>query len=194
MVLGITGKSGSGKHTAADFFAQKQWMILDADKIAHYLYRPYTHVWKAIVKHFGEGILSKNDLINRQKLSQIVFDAHNPEQAARERKALNAIVHPAIRVYLEEQIHRHFERKTNLVIVAALAEELELPRLCDNILLIKADPDIAFKRIQARDSLSRPLYEQRVRDQSEPKNPDQIIENNGTLQEFYRAMARVKYT
>jgi len=192
MVLGITGKSGAGKHTAAEFFAQKQWVVLDADKIAHYLYRPYTHVWKTIVEHFGEGILGKNDLINRQKLSQIVFDEKNPEQAAEERKALNAIVHPAIRVYLEEQIHRHFERKTNLVLVAALAEELELRKLCDKILLVKADPEVAFKRIQARDSISRPMAEQRIRDQAEPENPDQVIENNGTLQEFYRALARVK--
>ena len=41
MILGITGKSGTGKHTAAKFLEQKGWKVLDVDKIAHKLYRPY---------------------------------------------------------------------------------------------------------------------------------------------------------
>ena len=95
MILGITGISGSGKHTAANFLKQKGWVVLDADKIAHYLYRPYTSLWKAVVKEFGEDILSANDKIDRQKLSKIVFDPNNPEGL----KKLNEITHPEIKRY-----------------------------------------------------------------------------------------------
>ena len=39
MVLGITGISGAGKHTAADYFKKKGWVVLDADKLLdHVLY------------------------------------------------------------------------------------------------------------------------------------------------------------
>ncbi|MFH0820496.1 MAG: dephospho-CoA kinase [Candidatus Peregrinibacteria bacterium] len=188
MVLGITGISGSGKHTAAEFFAQKQWKVLDVDKIAHYLYRPYTHVWKAIVEAFGENIVGQNDLINRQKLSQIVFDESNPKVVQTQLKKLNAIVHPAIGLYLKDQLHRQFRRGTSVVIVAALWKELDLPELCDKILLIRANPELAFARTQKRDGLTHETYQARIRNQSEPPKPDFVIENKGTLPEFYKAL------
>lgn len=193
MVLGITGISGTGKHTAADFFAQKGSVIFDVDKIAHYLYRPYTHVWKTIVQAFGEGVVGQNDLINRQKLGRLVFDEKNPATVQKALNKLNQIVHPAIRHYLDEQIHQNYRRSKTLIIVAALWKELGLDKFCDKILLIKADSEIAYKRIQQRDSLSRAAYDLRVRNQSAPKEPDWVIINNGTVQEFYLALAKLKF-
>lgn len=188
MVLGITGISGSGKHTAAQWFEKQNWIILDADKIAHYLYRPYTGVWKQIVDAFGEKILNQDDVINRQKLGKIVFDPTDPIKAEEARQKLNAIVHPAVIRNIKDVIHRHFKRKSNIVVVASLWKELKIPEMCDKILLLKAYPEVARQRITARDSISDDMYLQRVSSQSEPMNPDFVIENNGTDLELQKAL------
>ena len=187
MVLGITGISGSGKHTASEFLKQKGWIILDADKIAHYLYRPYTSVWKAIVAHFGEGILSTNDKIDRQKLSKIVFNSEDPKKAAKELKILNEITHPAVQIHIKNEIY-YIRGKKNIAIVAALWEELGLPEYCDKMLFVTADKETAFKRIQKRDSADRNEFESRIKNQKMPPKPDYKAENNGGFQEFYQAL------
>lgn len=178
MILGITGLSGSGKHTAAAFFERKGWIVLDADKIGHESYRPYTSVWKAVVKEFGENIVGSKDLIDRQKLGKIVFNAADPEAAKAARQSLNAVVHPYIKRKIKDKVHRHFRRKSNIVIVAALWKELELQELCDHVLLMKADHDLCLERIQKRDGLSAETYQIRIQDQSELDSPDFVLENN----------------
>ena len=189
MILGITGISGSGKHTAAAFFQQKNWVVFDVDAIAHYLYRPYTHVWKAITQRFGESILNRDDVINRAKLAQIVFNETDPAGSERALTDMNAIVHPAIKRALKEKIHSHFQRQSNIVIVAALWKEIDLLKLCDKVLLVAADPETARKRIQSRDGISENHYRFRVLHQSVPDRSDFTVRNDGTLSEFYRTLA-----
>jgi len=184
MVLGITGISGSGKHTAAKYFEKKSWIILDADKIAHYLYRPYTGVWKAVTKEFGENILNQDDTINRVKLSQIVFNPANPEDSDKALQKLNEIVHPFVRRYIENEIHHNLRRKANIAIIVALWRESGLDDLCDKILVVKADPEHRSKRIQGRDGISQEIYNMRIKNQNEPEKFDFIVENNETLEEL----------
>jgi len=184
MVLGITGISGSGKHTAAKYFEKKSWIILDADKIAHYLYRPYTGVWKAVTKEFGENILNQDDTINRVKLSQIVFNPANPEDSNKALTKLNQIVHPFVKRYIENEIHHQLRRKSNIAIVVALWQESGLEDFCDKILLIKAESGLRSKRIQGRDGITLETYKMRIKNQTEPTEPDFVIENNGTMEEL----------
>jgi dephospho-CoA kinase len=187
MVLGITGISGSGKHTAADFLKQKGWIVLDADKIAHYLYRPYTSVWKAIVGHFGEGILSANDKIDRQKLGKIVFNASDPKKSAKELQALNEMAHPAVKAHIKNEIY-YIHGKKNVAVVAALWGELGLPEYCEKMLLVTADKETAFKRIQKRDSADRNEFESRIKNQKTPPKPDYELRNDGEFKELYQAL------
>ena len=191
MILGITGISGSGKHTSAHYFKRKGWVVLDVDKIAHHSYRPYTLVWKRIVREFGEGILNRDDTINRQKLGKIVFNASQPKEAKKTLKKLNQIVHPYIKRSLKNEIHRYFRRKADIVVVAVLWKELEIKKICDKILLITADLDLARKRIQKRDNISPETYQMRVKNQSIPKNPDFMVENNGTIRELNSKLAEI---
>ncbi len=184
MTLGITGISGSGKHMVANFFKEKEWVILDADKIAHDLYRPYTGVWKKITKEFGEKILNTDDTINRFKLSEIVFNPSDPDASKLLLGKLNQIIHPYMKRRMKEVIHRHFHRESNIVVIAALWEELELKKLCDKILLIKANPETRLKRIQNRDGISAEMYKMRIKNQKDISDPDYTIENNGELREL----------
>lgn len=189
MVLGITGKSGTGKHTAAAFLAQRGWKVLDADKIAHQLYRPYTHMWKGVVKAFGEGILNRDDTISRQALSRIVFDPRAPEKSQKALKKLEKITHPAIRRQIREQLHRLYRRRTDVIIVAALWDKIRLPELCDKLLLTVADERHASRRVQKRDGITSRVAAMRIKNQPDPPDADFIVENNGSFQRFYRKLA-----
>lgn len=187
MILGITGISGSGKHTAGDFLRQKGWAVLDADKIAHYLYRPYTHVWKAITKRFGNEILNKDDTIDRQKLGAIVFSpAHEKDL-----QDLNDIAHPAIKQYIKDEIHNLSRKKPDIAVIAALWKEVGLPEFCDKILVLSTGNETAFERIRKRDGITKDMYEIRIGKQIMPANPDFSIENKGSFQEFYKALNKI---
>ena len=188
MVLGITGISGSGKHTASKYFQKKGWVVLDADSIAHYLYRPYTGVWKAVTNEFGEKVLNQDDTINRLKLGQIVFNPADTETAGIALKKLNEIIHPYVRRHIENEVHRQFRRKTNIAIVVALWRESGLDDMCDKLLVVKASPELRLKRIQGRDGVTKETYNMRIKNQNEPENPDLVIENNGSVEELNKKL------
>lgn len=189
MILGITGKSGAGKHTAAQFFEQKGWRILDADKIAHQLYRPYQRIWREIVDHFGEGILTKDDQIDRQKLKKIVFGG-TPE-AKKALSELNAIVHPELQRYLADEIYYLKKKRENTVIVGALWKEVGLFELCDRVLLVQTGDALAYERVRKRDGIDYDTYENAIQNQSIPENPAITVENEGTFQDLYKKLNSV---
>lgn len=69
--------------------------MIDADQIARAVVEPGTRGYKAIVSHFGPSVVQTSqdgsESLDRAALSDIVF---NDEK---QRKALNGIVHPAVR-------------------------------------------------------------------------------------------------
>ena len=169
MILGITGKSGVGKHTAAKFFEQRDWKILDSDKIAHKLYRPYQRIWREVVDRFGEEILKKDDVVDRQKLKKIVFG--KTDESRKALVDLGAIVHPEVKRYLKDEAYYLNKHNRNTIIITAMWEELDLAKICDKVLLVKAGDALAYKRIHKRDGVDLDMYEAYVQNQKEFKDP-----------------------
>ncbi len=191
MILGITGISGSGKHTVAQVLKKRGWVVLDADKMAHNSYRPYTSVWKGIVKEFGEEILNENDTINRVKLGKIVFNAADPEGAKIALEKLNKITHPYVKRKIKDTIHRHFRRGSNIAVVVALWRESGIEACCEKMLLIKAKSELRMYRTQKRDGISEETYHMRIKSQTEPKDPNFTIENNKGMKELTQAVNKL---
>jgi len=189
MVLGITGKSGVGKHVAADFFAQRDWRVLEADGIAHKLYRPYLRVWRDVVDRFGEEILTKNDLIDRQKLRQVVFGPSEASQQAL--KDLNAIIHPELKRYLKDEVYFLKKRKKNVVVVAALWKEIDLFEVCDKVLHVKAGEHLTFDRVNKRDGTTQDMFEMVCKNQCEPPQADFVVVNEGEVKALYKELNEV---
>lgn len=72
-LIGITGKSGSGKSTFASLLAKKlNCIYIDIDKIGHQaLLNP--DILTALSQKFGNGILDNEGKIDRKKVGDIVF-------------------------------------------------------------------------------------------------------------------------
>ena len=186
MILGITGKTGVGKHSAAQFFEQRNWEILDADKLAHRLYHPYQRVWREVVERFGEGILKTNDVIDRQKLKFLVFaDSDESRKALAD---LNAIVHPELKRVLNDEVYFLKKKKKNTVVLAALWEELELFELCDKVILIQCSDDLTYERVKKRDGISRDMFNLLTTKQNEPTNADFKVTNEGEFMDLYKQL------
>ena len=88
----LTGGIATGKSYVLDRFAALGVPTTDSDQLAHTAYAPTGPAWRAMRDRFGAGMFDDQGLLDRPKLSALVF----ADETAR--AALNAIVHPHVRV------------------------------------------------------------------------------------------------
>ena len=104
--VGLTGGLGSGKSTAARLFAALGAHVLQADAIGRELMEPGQLVYAAIVKHFGQGVVSPDARLDRSALAKIAFvdgrveeffpgDADRAATFARRGSVVVGDIHPA---------------------------------------------------------------------------------------------------
>ncbi len=181
MIVGITGNYCSGKDSASLIFADHGYSIIDVDKIG---YEALEVKKDEIISAFG-GEVVLDGLIDRKKLGEIVF------KKSEEKKKLEAIAHP----WMIRRVKTLSERDKNTVINAALLVEMCLFVLCDFVLGIEIDEEIAVTRGIKRDHLSREEVVGRWRAQIPLKEKlyyvDKIIDNNGGIDDFKEKIAGV---
>ena len=88
----LTGGIATGKSYVLDRFAALGVPTTDADQLAHAAQAPDGPAWQALRDRFGAGMFDDQGLLDRPKLGALVF----ADKTAR--AALNAIVHPHVRV------------------------------------------------------------------------------------------------
>ncbi|MCF3963307.1 dephospho-CoA kinase [Streptomyces fuscigenes] len=89
--VGLTGGIGSGKSEVAKLLVACGAVLIDADRIAREVVEPGTPGLAAVVKEFGDDVLTSEGTLDRPRLGAIVFADED------RRRALNAIVHPLVR-------------------------------------------------------------------------------------------------
>jgi dephospho-CoA kinase len=129
--IGLTGGIGSGKTTVADYFSELGIEIIDADEIVHEISSPGHPSFDAILHHFGKGILSADGTINRQALREKVFNNET------ERKVLEGILHPAVRLSMHQAVKN--VRSPYCILVIPLLVETGFADLVDRVLVVTAE-------------------------------------------------------
>lgn len=112
--VGLTGGLGSGKSTAAHFFAQRGAHIIEADSIAREMMQPGGAVYTAIIEHFGPTVLLPDKQLDRGALARISFGEGRVEE-------LNNIVHPVVIAQQATLAQQIFERDLNAVVIVESA-------------------------------------------------------------------------
>ncbi len=176
-VIGLTGNIATGKSTVARMLRDLGACIIDADQVAHDVMRAGTAVHAALVARFGEGILAANGEIDRRALAAIVFA--DPEALL----ALDAIVHPAVRV---EVRHLVSECPDPVVVIEAIKLlEAGMDADCDSIWVVTAPRDVQIVRVMERSALTREEAEQRIDAQGpqcdKVQRADTVIDNSRSL-------------
>lgn len=188
ITLGITGGFGTGKTTVANCFKNFGAKIIDADKIARRLTRPGSKVYKRIISIFGVTVLKKNKFINREKLSQIVFNSNNLLER------LNQAVHPEVIKVIKKQIKG--SAKKIIILDVPLLFEAGLQYLVDKTIVVRANKDEQLKRLVIRTSLSRENILKRINAQmrlsDKIRQADFVIDNNGTIEKTKKQVERLR--
>lgn len=184
-LIGLTGGIASGKSTVTRMLRDLGAPVVDADAIVHDLQQPGKPVTLAIGREFGPGVIREDGALDRAALGAIVF-----ADAAR-RKALEAIVHPAVREAMWAEADRYrAEGHVTVVLDVPLLVESQLHRTVDRTWLVYIDRDLQVRRLMARDGLSRPQAEQRIAAQmsldEKRAYADLVIDNRGSEAETQR--------
>ncbi len=174
MLIGLTGKTGSGKSHAAMLFKKWGAYVIDCDTLAHDVLT-FPSVIQKLLEAFGDTILSENK-IDRKKLGKLVFSD------SEKLKTLNSIVHPVI---VEKALEMAENAKEKICIIDG--SELELSKIdekCKHIIVIKADENIRLKRILERDLLTPDVAKLRINAQTDYSKKAIVIENNSLPCDF----------
>ena len=184
--IGLTGGIASGKSALEKAFATRGITVADADLLARAVVEPGEPALAAVVAHFGAGVLQADGRLDRAALRIRVF---NDDEA---RRALEAILHPAIRARLQA-ICVAAPSPYAIAMVPLLAEgggRAAYPWL-HRILVVDAPADVQRARLMQRDGIDAALAERMMAAQATRAErlaiADDIVVNDGDLDHLVRA-------
>lgn len=187
LVVALTGGIGSGKSAVSQHLESLGVPVIDADTLAHRLVEPGSPALKEIQDAFGEHLLNSGGELDRAALREIIFD--HPKQ----RKRLEAILHPRIREAMEDWLAQQTAPYALLVI--PLLFETNQTDLVDRVLVVDCDESLQIERVADRDGHARKQIRQIIATQvdreSRLRGADDVIENNGSLEALIEATERM---
>lgn len=171
LLIGLTGSIATGKSTVANILSSPPHSLplIDADLLARQAVRPGTRAYASIVKYFSPttpDLLSpsasdsssnppgeRGRPLNRAALGRRVFGSTSSR--VRDRRALNAIVHPAVRLLMLRAILSQYVcgRSWAIVLDIPLLFESGLDIFCGAVVVVGvSSPEVQMQRLRARDT------------------------------------------
>ncbi len=142
MKIALTGGIACGKSLAASYMSARGVAVCEADGLAHEAMAEGTEIYASVVKHFGEGVVAESGAIDRRALAERVFSSKE------DRRALNALVHPAVErawsKWLEDR------RETMAVVVVPLLFEAGYGEGWDAVIGVCASRATRIARLRER--------------------------------------------
>lgn len=186
--IGITGGIGAGKSQVLSFLKEHyKCEILLADEVAHIVKKPGTECYQKLVAVLGEEVLEPSadgrfvigNPISKAKMAEKIFGS---ELLLKE---VNAIVHPAVKDYILEQVRAASEKNEVelFFLEAALLIENGYQALVDEMWYVYADRDTRIQRLMESRGYSTEKAESIIAKQLSDKdyrdNSDFMIDNSG---------------
>ena len=177
LLAGLTGGIGAGKTTVAELLRERGAVLIDADEAGRTVVQPGRPALRALVEHFGEGILDPGGTLNRSALADLAF-------ATDESKAvLNGITWPAMREEIQRQVD---EAPPDAVVIcdAAVLLESDFAKqfMRDVVIVVEAPMDARIDRLVARglrpEDAARRLAAQ-MSDEERRAYATHLIDNSG---------------
>ena len=184
MIYGLTGGTGSGKTTVAQYLREFGCEVVDADLIARQVTEKGSPVLEKLAEAFGSDILNDNGELIRKKLGSKVFGDSAKMAVLNElmRKALDEGFESALKEASSKRLY------SKVFFDAPALFETKREYLVDKIWVIVADKETRIARIMKRDGISRDEVEKRMEsqlpDDDKTARADLIIQNDGTLEDL----------
>ena len=119
-VIGITGGVGAGKSAILKYLTGMPGVrVVEADEVGHLLMEPGMECYEKIRSHFGETVITPDGQLDRAAVAKIVF------ADKKELEWQNALMHPAIKNWIRQEIEKERQQGecTLFVVEAALLIE-----------------------------------------------------------------------
>jgi len=188
LVVGLTGGIGCGKSSACRIFTELGIDVVDTDQIAHQLTQSNGRAIPAIRGLFGDGYITAEGALDRNKMRQLVFTDNSW------RIKLEKLLHPLI---LEETKRQIQQCKSSYVVVAVplLFETGDYNQLIQRVLVIDCDESLQVVRTMARSHLTveevRAIMATQIDRQQRLKKADDVIDNNQDISYLRKKIKRV---
>ena len=186
--IGLTGGIGSGKSAVSNILRDLGVCVIDADAVAHEVYRPGSEGWREVVAAFGREIIGPAGEIDRRKLGALVFGG------GADVERLNSIVHPRTRELVVERLGiARLAGKTAAVVEAALLFEAGWDDMFDEVWVVTAPEETVVGRVAAARGTDAESVRSRMRAQMSNEDrlsrADVTIDNSHTLDDLEARVA-----
>ena len=175
-IVGLTGGIGSGKSTVADRFAAHGIVLVDADLVAHRLTAAGGAAIDAICDAFGPTSIGADGALDRAAMRDRVF------AEPVERKRLEAILHPMIRVESDRECAAATSPYVMLV-VPLLFESRQRAATVQRTLVVACDEAVQIARVMQRSHLAEAQVRAIIATQMPAAErialADDVIDNSG---------------
>jgi dephospho-CoA kinase len=172
MIIGVIGKSGSGKSSVCSIFKEEGFFVIDADEVGREVLEAGSDGTEKIAEVFGDDFFNANGSLNRKKLGAYVFGS------AERLELLNSVTKPLIEKRISAAVFGHNE----VIIEGAVLHTTKIAEICDFLILVKSEKSLF--RVMGRDNLSESEARSRLNLQILPEKADIIIENNGDFHDL----------
>lgn len=187
-VVALTGGIAAGKSAVSKRFEALGVHVYDADIAAREVIAPGSDGLRAVVDHFGAGVLDAQGRLDRAAMRQRVFG--NDE----ERRALEAIIHPRVRTWLHDQASADRGHYC-LLAIPLLTENIAHYRWVDRVLVVDAPETVQLDRLVRRDGIDEVLARRMIERQASRAHrlelAQDVIENHGDEAELDSAVDRL---
>ena len=180
----MTGGIATGKSTVSRFLQTEHHIpVIDADVLARQVVEPGTCAYRKIVRRFGPEVLLPNGQIDRKKLGEIIFND------ARKRKALNGIVHPAVKWEMLKEVVKHWWKGSRWIVLdVPLLIEGGIHKWVGEVVVVYCPAEEQVERLMDRDGLSSSEAQARISSQlsieEKVKYAEVVLDNRGNLEEL----------
>lgn len=148
-IIGITGRSGSGKSAVSALYRQLGYTVADADRVARQVLEPGSPCLAKLAAAFGPDAFTAQGAVDRQKLAARAFRDETSTQT------LIDITHPEIVARLLAAADEAKSRGEALFFVdGAVIVGAPFEKYCDAIWLVSAPYEQSVARIRKRDGLT----------------------------------------
>jgi dephospho-CoA kinase len=177
-LVALTGGIGAGKSAVSKRLADRGAVIVDADAIVHELQAAGMPLLQVLADRFGDRIIRPDGSLDRAGLAAIAFRDDDSL------KALNEIVHPAVRKEIARRIDA--ERGTDHVVVV----DTPLLTVTDGhdfaaLIVVDTPLDVAVQRLVAQRGMTeddaRARIGKQISREERVAKADRVIDNGGDL-------------
>ncbi|MBE31376.1 MAG: dephospho-CoA kinase [Rickettsiales bacterium] len=179
MIIGLIGLMGSGKSTVGEYLVNKNFTVINLDKLSHKVYEKGSKQYEEIIQIWGNNILDNSLQINRVELSKKVFEGDGSSL-----DKLQSIVWPKLEEILQNTLNE-LNKEEIIFIEGAQIVKSGFNKYCDELWCIVASIENIKSRLEENNS---PDFLNRLKIQIEDyallSNINEFIYNDSTKQEL----------